>query len=163
MRTIIIWLLIVITGGLLRLVFHWIPRLMLQATHSKCSLEEAETVLLVEKFQEKHTSYYVKKLKILTAREVMLVIFSTYLTKILIMKIDTDSRYFSPSSSSAFPLLSNSNNPFDGESLIDNEPWDNESVITIKEDKENHPILSVHLCGGQFKRKPIVLVGLFTS
>lgn len=48
---------------------------MLLATHIKCSLEEAETVLLIEKFQGKHTSYYVKKLRNLTAQEVMLVIF----------------------------------------------------------------------------------------
>lgn len=70
-RTVIIWFLIVITGGLLRLIFHWVPHLMLQATHIKCSLEEAETVLLIEKFQGKHTSYYVKKLRNLTAKEVI--------------------------------------------------------------------------------------------
>jgi len=46
---------------------------MLLFTHCKCPLEEAETVLLIEKFQGKHTSYYVKKLKFLTAHEVMLV------------------------------------------------------------------------------------------
>ena len=43
---------------------------MLLATHSKCPLEDADTVLLVEKFQGKHTSYHVKKLKTLTAQEV---------------------------------------------------------------------------------------------
>ncbi|KZC05774.1 putative cation-transporting ATPase 13A3 [Dufourea novaeangliae] len=69
--TIVIWLLIFLTGGLLRLVFHWVPQWMLQATHSKCPLEEADTVLLVEKFQGKHTSYYVKKLKNMSAQDVM--------------------------------------------------------------------------------------------
>lgn len=69
----ITWFFIFVTGGLLRLVFHWVPRLMLQATHSKCPLDEADTVLLVEKFQGKHTSYYVKKLRTLAARDVMLV------------------------------------------------------------------------------------------
>lgn len=58
--TAITWFLIIITGGLLRLVFHWIPHLMLLATHSKCQLENADTVLLVERFQGKHTSYHVK-------------------------------------------------------------------------------------------------------
>jgi len=82
-RTVIIWFLIVITGGLLRLVFHWVPHLMLRATHIKCSLEEAETVLLIEKFQGTHTSYYVKKLRNLTAQEVMLVIFLLRLIKII--------------------------------------------------------------------------------
>lgn len=64
------WFFIVVTGGLLRLVFHWVPHLMLLATHLRCRLEEADTVLLVEKFQGKHTSRYVKKLKTLTAQEV---------------------------------------------------------------------------------------------
>ncbi|CAK9833512.1 Polyamine-transporting ATPase 13A3 [Anthophora retusa] len=69
--TVIIWFLIIITGGLLRLIFHWVPHLMLLATHSRCRLEAAETVLLVEKFQGKHTSYYVKKLKTLAAQDVV--------------------------------------------------------------------------------------------
>ncbi|XP_050450065.1 polyamine-transporting ATPase 13A3 isoform X1 [Cataglyphis hispanica] len=115
--TIIIWFLIIITGGLLRLVFHWVPHLMLQITHFKCPLEEAETVLLIERFQGKHTSYYVKKLRVLTAREVI-------------------------------------NKSFNEESLID-EVWDG-STITIKEEKETYPMLSVHLCGGQFKQVPSI-------
>lgn len=116
--TVIIWFLIIITGGLLRLIFHWVPHLMLQATHSKCSLEEAETVLLIERFQGKHTSYYVKKLKVLTAREII-------------------------------------NKSFNEESLID-EAWDG-STLTIKEEKEPYPMLSVHLCGGQFKQVPSII------
>nr|XP_050858896.1 polyamine-transporting ATPase 13A3 isoform X2 [Vespula vulgaris] len=120
--TVITWFFIFVTGGLLRLVFHWVPRLMLQATHSKCPLDEADTVLLVEKFQGKHTSYYVKKLRTLAARDVM-------------------------------------NIPFDGESLIDNEPWmDNGSMITIKEEKEEIPTLSVHLLGGHFKQVQSIVV-----
>lgn len=52
---------------------------MLLATHSECSLEEAETVLVIERFQGKHTSYHVKKLRFLTAQEIMSVtIFSIY-------------------------------------------------------------------------------------
>lgn len=69
--TAVTWFLIIITGGLLRLVFHWIPHLMLLATHSKCQLETADTVLLVEKFQGKHTSYYVKKLQTLAAQDIL--------------------------------------------------------------------------------------------
>lgn len=69
--TAITWFLIIITGGLLRLVFHWIPHLMLLATHSKCQLETADTVLLVERFQGKHTSYHVKKLKTLAAEDIL--------------------------------------------------------------------------------------------
>ncbi|XP_034951787.1 probable cation-transporting ATPase 13A3 [Chelonus insularis] len=68
--TIITWFFIIITGGLLRLIFHWIPHLMLRATHSKCSLEEADTVLLVERFQGKHAYYHVKKLRTMTIQDV---------------------------------------------------------------------------------------------
>ncbi|XP_058794306.1 polyamine-transporting ATPase 13A3 isoform X2 [Phymastichus coffea] len=64
------WFLIIISGGLLRLVFHWVPHLMLLATHSRCSLEQAETVLLLEKFQGKHTIYHVKRIKTVSAQEV---------------------------------------------------------------------------------------------
>ncbi|XP_031832819.1 polyamine-transporting ATPase anne boleyn isoform X2 [Nomia melanderi] len=114
--TFIIWFLIFVTGGILRLVFHWVPQWMLQSTHSRCRLEDADTVLLVEKFQGKHTSYYVKKLKTLAAEDVL-------------------------------------NNPFDGESLMNNEPWmENDNMITVKEVKEEYPSLSLHLAGGQFKK-----------
>ncbi|XP_012139702.1 polyamine-transporting ATPase anne boleyn isoform X2 [Megachile rotundata] len=120
--TVVTWFLIIVTGGLLRLVFHWVPHLMLLATHSKCQLEDADTVLLVEKFQGKHTSYYVKKLKTLAAQDVV-------------------------------------NKPFDGESLMDNEPWvENGSMITIKEVKEEYPTLSLHLVGGQFKQVPSIVL-----
>ncbi|XP_043505949.1 polyamine-transporting ATPase 13A3 isoform X1 [Polistes fuscatus] len=120
--SVITWIFIILTCGLLRLIFHWVPRLMLQATHSKCPLDEADTVLLVEKFQEKHTIYYVKKLKTLTARDVM-------------------------------------NKPFDGESLMDNEPWmDNGSMITIKAEKEEIPTLSLHLVGGHFKQVQSIVI-----
>lgn len=92
--TVIIWFLIIITGGLLRLIFHWVPHLMLLATHTKCSLEEAETILLIEKFQGKHTSYYVKKLRNLTAQDIMLVIFFYTSCNVDINKINFDNCYF---------------------------------------------------------------------
>ncbi|XP_020286943.1 probable cation-transporting ATPase 13A3 isoform X2 [Pseudomyrmex gracilis] len=112
MQVVITWIFIVLSLGTLRLIFHWVPYFMLRCTHFKCPLDKAETVLLIEKFQGKHTSYYVKKLKVLTAQEVV-------------------------------------NKSFNEESLID-EPWDG-TVVTTKEEKETNPMLSVHLCGGQFK------------
>jgi hypothetical protein len=39
------------------------------------------------------------------------------------------------------------------------EPWE-EGMITIKEEKEVYQMLSVHLCGGQFKRKCTVRVAV---
>lgn len=72
--TALTWFMIVISGGVLRLIFHWVPHLMLITTHVKCPLEEADTVLLVERFQGKHKSYHVKRLKVLTAKEISWVI-----------------------------------------------------------------------------------------
>ncbi|XP_014236851.1 cation-transporting ATPase 13A2 isoform X1 [Trichogramma pretiosum] len=68
--TAITWFLILVSGGLLRLVFHWVPQLMLYATHSKCPVEEAETVLLKEQFQGKHSIYHVKKIKTVLAQDI---------------------------------------------------------------------------------------------
>jgi cation-transporting ATPase 13A3/4/5 len=41
------WLFIGLTGGVLRLVFHWWPHWMLYATHKKCPLNTADKVLVV--------------------------------------------------------------------------------------------------------------------
>lgn len=78
MQVVITWIFIVLSLGTLRLIFHWVPYFMLRCTHFKCPLDKAETVLLIEKFQGKHTSYYVKKLKVLTAQEVVLVLLSFF-------------------------------------------------------------------------------------
>ena len=44
--TVIIWILIVLTVGFLRLVFYWKPEWMLKATHVKCDLHKAQQILL---------------------------------------------------------------------------------------------------------------------
>lgn len=46
------WALIFATVGLLRLIFFWKPEWMLYATHSKCSLEGADTALLLDKYDQ---------------------------------------------------------------------------------------------------------------
>jgi cation-transporting P-type ATPase 13A2 len=48
---IIIWFLIVITMGLLRLVLYWKPQWFLKLTHKKCNLDIAEKVLLIVIFE----------------------------------------------------------------------------------------------------------------
>lgn len=58
-------------------------------------------------------------------------------------RIDTDN--------DCFCFFFYSNKSYNEESLID-ESWDG-SVITTKEEKESCPMLSMHLYGGQFKRK----------
>ncbi|XP_045583317.1 polyamine-transporting ATPase 13A3 isoform X2 [Procambarus clarkii] len=60
-KTCISWLLIVLTLGLLRLLFHWAPALMLKATHSRCSLAQASKVLIVEYFK-KYKRNFVKNI-----------------------------------------------------------------------------------------------------
>ncbi|XP_032579868.1 probable cation-transporting ATPase 13A3 isoform X2 [Drosophila sechellia] len=67
MRTGFCWACIFLTGGLLRLVLHWWRHLYLYATCSKCSLEEAEQVLVIEDYQGKHIMYHVKKIQVLTS------------------------------------------------------------------------------------------------
>lgn len=46
-RTFVTWIFIIATAGLLRLIFHWWPHLMLKATHRRCSLGDAEKVLVI--------------------------------------------------------------------------------------------------------------------
>ena len=45
-RKVMVWFFIIITAGLLRLFFYWLPHLFIKCTHSKCSLAEAEIVIL---------------------------------------------------------------------------------------------------------------------
>ncbi|XP_017489622.1 PREDICTED: probable cation-transporting ATPase 13A3 [Rhagoletis zephyria] len=54
-KTLLTWTLILLTGGLLRLLFHWKPHWMLLCTHNLCSLEYAKKVLLIDHFHQKFT------------------------------------------------------------------------------------------------------------
>uniref|UniRef100_A0A8D8V6R7 Cation-transporting ATPase n=2 Tax=Cacopsylla melanoneura TaxID=428564 RepID=A0A8D8V6R7_9HEMI len=71
LKTSVSWLLIVLSGGSLRLVFHWWPQLMLYATHRQCALDIADKVLLVESYQETHKCYYVRVIKLLTSKSII--------------------------------------------------------------------------------------------
>lgn len=66
-RTFICYVCVILTLGILRLVMHWWSHWLLYATHSPCSLEEADKVLVMEKFQGKHSIFYVKAVMILTS------------------------------------------------------------------------------------------------
>lgn len=59
-RTLLCWLCICLTGGLLRLIMHWWRHWYLIATHVVCTLEEADKVLVEEDYKMKHKIYYVK-------------------------------------------------------------------------------------------------------
>ncbi|XP_048250053.1 polyamine-transporting ATPase 13A3-like isoform X2 [Haliotis rufescens] len=52
LKTAVVWFFIIITVGLLRLFFYWLPHLFIKATHSRCSLAEATTVLLKDQWRE---------------------------------------------------------------------------------------------------------------
>ncbi|XP_034139381.1 probable cation-transporting ATPase 13A3 isoform X3 [Drosophila guanche] len=64
-RSILCWLCIVLTGGLLRLVMHWWRHWYLFATCHQCPLDEADQVLIVEDYQGKHKLYHVKSVRVL--------------------------------------------------------------------------------------------------
>lgn len=66
-RTFLCYTGVALTLGILRLVMHWWSHWLLLATHKPCSLEDAEKVLVEEKFQGKHSIYYVKTVVTLTS------------------------------------------------------------------------------------------------
>lgn len=45
-KTVITWVFIVLTVGLLRLFFYWVPRLMIRAMYRACSFDRAQVVIL---------------------------------------------------------------------------------------------------------------------
>ena len=40
------WVLYLLTVGVLRLLFYWLPHRMVQFTHSRCSLDQADKVIM---------------------------------------------------------------------------------------------------------------------
>ncbi|XP_060564761.1 polyamine-transporting ATPase 13A3-like isoform X2 [Ruditapes philippinarum] len=52
LKCVIVYFFIIITIGLLRLVFHWVPQWLVWVTHRKCSLAEATTVLLRDQYKQ---------------------------------------------------------------------------------------------------------------
>ncbi|BES87473.1 cation-transporting atpase [Nesidiocoris tenuis] len=67
LRTSVTWVLIVLSLGSLRLVFHWWPHWMLFATHRPCSLDKADKILVTECYQQTHKSYHVRPIVIITS------------------------------------------------------------------------------------------------
>jgi len=70
-KSIVTYSIIVMTVGILRLVYHWFPEWFLNCTHSKCSLESAERVLVVELFQKKYRRAYIRSVTIRDSVESM--------------------------------------------------------------------------------------------
>lgn len=51
-KTVLIWVCIVLTIGLLRLFFYWMPHLMVRATHTLCHLAEAQVVVMKDQYEQ---------------------------------------------------------------------------------------------------------------
>ncbi|XP_057652455.1 polyamine-transporting ATPase 13A3-like isoform X1 [Diorhabda carinulata] len=64
------YLFCILTVGVLRLFFHWVPHLYLKATCTKCKIEEAEKILITEIYNKNHKVYHVRLLQTLTPESV---------------------------------------------------------------------------------------------
>ncbi|XP_050051478.1 polyamine-transporting ATPase 13A3 [Dermacentor andersoni] len=58
-RTLATWCGMLVTVGLLRLLFHWHPAWWLYCTHRRCPLQQATTVLLVDQYKQ----FFVEKVR----------------------------------------------------------------------------------------------------
>ncbi|XP_046445093.1 polyamine-transporting ATPase 13A3-like isoform X2 [Daphnia pulex] len=70
-RTILTWLFIVKTVGILRMVFHWFPEWFLNCTHTRCSLEVAEKILIVEIYQKKYRRVHIRSITCMSALQII--------------------------------------------------------------------------------------------
>lgn len=61
LNTFLTWFAILASGFLLRLIFYWKPHWMLYSTFRRCPLDEAEEVLLIDKYNQ----YFVEQVKYL--------------------------------------------------------------------------------------------------
>ncbi|KAG8298206.1 hypothetical protein J6590_018610 [Homalodisca vitripennis] len=60
---VVMWVCVLLTLGILRLVFHWWPEWMLYMSHKRCSLGVADKVLVVDKYEKRFTSLFIKKVQ----------------------------------------------------------------------------------------------------
>lgn len=59
LRTFLTWIFILASGTLVRLIFYWKPHWMLYCAFKRCPLEEADRVLLIDKYNQ----YFVEKVR----------------------------------------------------------------------------------------------------
>ncbi|XP_011865400.1 PREDICTED: probable cation-transporting ATPase 13A3 [Vollenhovia emeryi] len=69
LRTTVTYVSYVLTVGLVRLLFHWYPRLHLYATHRKCALNCATKILAIDEYQG-FKSYFVQDVQEISTRNV---------------------------------------------------------------------------------------------
>ncbi|XP_018404242.1 PREDICTED: probable cation-transporting ATPase 13A3 [Cyphomyrmex costatus] len=69
LRTILTYVSYILSVGLVRLLFHWFPRLHLYATHRKCLLNCATKILAIDDYQG-YKSYFVRKVREISAKDI---------------------------------------------------------------------------------------------
>ncbi|KAE9538884.1 hypothetical protein AGLY_005466 [Aphis glycines] len=67
---VIIWILIFLTLGFLRLLFHWWPHWVMYAMYKRCPLNKAERVLIVESYEGMYKSYFVRPVKNVSIKKI---------------------------------------------------------------------------------------------
>lgn len=65
---IIMWTFVVLSLGVLRLVFHWWPQWMLYISHKRCPLEVADKVLIVDNYEKRFKSLFIRKVKYISTK-----------------------------------------------------------------------------------------------
>ncbi|KYQ50050.1 putative cation-transporting ATPase 13A3, partial [Trachymyrmex zeteki] len=69
LRTILTYVSYILSVGLIRLLFHWYPRLYLYATHRKCALSCATKILAIDDYQG-YKSYFVRDVQEISAKNI---------------------------------------------------------------------------------------------
>ncbi|XP_072748287.1 polyamine-transporting ATPase 13A3 isoform X3 [Anoplolepis gracilipes] len=72
LKTIIIYVLYILSIGWVRLLFHWYPRLHLYATHRKCTLNRATKILAIDDYQGEYKSYFVRDVQKISTKDLSL-------------------------------------------------------------------------------------------
>lgn len=60
-RLVLAWVLIIISFGFLWLIFYWKPEWKLSFTHTKCELDKASSVLIIDRYKQKHVELIKKQ------------------------------------------------------------------------------------------------------
>ncbi|XP_012543592.2 probable cation-transporting ATPase 13A3 [Monomorium pharaonis] len=69
LRTTLTYVLYILSLGLVRLLFHWYPRLHLYATHKKCALSCATKILAIDNYQG-YKSYFVQDVREISTKNI---------------------------------------------------------------------------------------------
>ncbi|XP_022208054.2 probable cation-transporting ATPase 13A3 isoform X2 [Nilaparvata lugens] len=66
LSTAMMWVVIIMTLGLFRLLLHWYPEWMLYISHKRCPLEKADKVLVVDTYEKRFKSLFIREVKTLS-------------------------------------------------------------------------------------------------